>query len=345
MWSAKSDDELLASLTPEVRDAAGAILGSPDNGITIRRVELDRPRHRKHNRHHRLLRVHYDRDGAVDEKPVWLKFVTKVQSRFEVHEAAWEQTRELGFFPRPYFKLGSGEREGIIAMEQVQGAAMREAFLRRAALRSTGRLYELFGSLGSSLRTFHDSWRPFGELRLGELTEQIYSDAGDESRLTPGEADRLSGVVREAEQRAGGADLMLPTIRLHHDCTLRNVIVRPERLPCLVDLDSMRSEPKPRWYDIAVFLVNLESQLRYSPLVAPREVATAWDRFWEAYAGAALPDDLTLDNAHALLLLMKADMYVRPKRPVPRVYRGYPASRYVDRLKDSLLRGSHSVLR
>jgi hypothetical protein len=123
------------------------------------------------------------------------------------------------------------------------------------------------------------------------------------------------------------------------------VVVRRDGSPCLLDLDSMPAPANSRWYDLSVFLVNLESQIKYAPLCDAAAVARAWRSFWSGYAGARIPDGLSVDQARALLFLVKFEyVFQGTWLSVFDVYTDRLATRYLRRLKASLVAGEHFAL-
>jgi hypothetical protein len=327
MRSETSEQDLLPALDALVRehaaeifDGAGAQPVEPELTITGRLLE-------RGDRHHRVLTV---RHGA-SSKRVWLKFRSDFRELYEIHRATWNGTQNAPLFPRPYFHAEIPPVE-LLAMEYLEGRPLRELLLRRAATRRARSLDRVFGELGTRLRVFHDA----SEATSSKPVRDIAANA---RRLAKG-GDDLIEQISGAESRAG-ADTALPLIKIHHDCSLRNMIVTGEGEPRLVDLDSMRAAPDSRWYDIATLLINLESQAKYAPVVSARAVAPAWRAFWRSYLDGGPPDGLSIDAAHALLYLTKVEYLLggtfRP--PLFEVYTGRIAARYLRRLERALVAG------
>jgi hypothetical protein len=344
MSSARSEADLLSALRELVQENAESVLGLPAEQLELERLSLSRPLRRKHNRHHRALSVRYRSTGGRREMRIWLKFVTYVRSRYDVHVTAWHQTRDRGLFPRPYF-YAEWNGDGVIGMELVEGASLRDLFLRNALGRRSAALGTVFAALGTALRAFHDSSQPTGFRPMSDLEENVRRLAKSTEHLTRDERERTLESIACAAVRAGAGRTRLPSIRVHHDCTLRNVVVRDDGSPCLVDLDSMRAPPKSRWYDVVGFLINLESQIKYAPLGDPRAIAAAWRSFWSGYLGAGLPDGLSLEQIDAVLFLIKVEYLLGGTwRPLYEIYTGFPSARYIRRLKASLLDGEYLIL-
>jgi hypothetical protein len=341
MSSARSDDELLTVLRDLVRDNADKVFRVPGDQVSVEEVSLGRRLHENqtYNRHHRTLTVRYARPGERGEQRIWLKFLPRGRALFDTHAAVWEQTRGVcDIFPRPYFH-GQWSGGGVIGMELVAGASLRSLFLRRALLRRRTALSAVFATFGRALRAFHDSSDPSRFASMGQLAENAREAAILSAHLSPHERDQVLASVAAAA-RAGGERTGVPLILVHHDCSLRNVLVRDTGSPCLVDLDAMPSTVRPRWYDVAVFLTNLESQTKYGPLGDAGSVTAAWRGFWTGYTQSGLPDDMSAGQVRAVLFLIKVEyVFNGPWLPVFDVYTGVLASRYLRRLKDSMLRG------
>jgi hypothetical protein len=345
MLSARSEADLLTSLRELVQDNAETLFGVTGNQLRVEHMSLSKAFHRKHDRYHRALTVHYSRDGETREKRIWLKFLADVRTLYDIHTAVWNQNRDGSpLFPQPYF-YGQWSGGEMIGMELVEGAPLRGLLLRRAFTRRSPVLSPVFAALGEALRAFHDSSKPAGFRSVDDLEENARRGARGTEHLTRAERERMLQLIASAAVRAGGSRTRLPLIPVHHDCTLRNVVVNREGSPRLVDLDSMVAPWKSRWHDVAVFLDNLESQVRYAPLVDAGAIATSWRSFWSGYAGVALPNDLSPAQVDALLFLMKVEyVFDGPWRPLFETYTGVLASRYLRRLKLSLLRGEHRIL-
>jgi hypothetical protein len=342
MSSATSDAALASYLRELIRDNAESLFGIAAGEPHVEQLALSRPHGRNHsqNRYHRTLTVRYATAGGLREKRIWLKFLKSRRVVYDIHVAAWNRTRDAGrLFPRPYF-YGEWRGEAVMGMELVDGTSLRDLFLRRALVRRSGSLDAAFTALGRALRAFHDSSEASGARSTNDLAENACRLASGTAHLAPGERDRALERIRSAAVVAGGDRTQLPLIRVHHDCTLRNVLVRHDGSPCLVDLDSMPAPCKSRWYDVTVFLINLESQIKFAPLCDAETIAAAWRSFWSGYAGAGLPDGLSLEQAQAVLFLTKVEYaFEGAWLPVFEFYGGLLANRYLRRLKDSLLAG------
>lgn len=344
MSSARSDAQLLSSLRGLVEDNADKVLGVAGGQIRVEQLDLSQPRNQKPGRHHRALTVRYYREDERREKRIWLKFLKDSRTRYAKHTAIWNQTHEVcNLFPQPYFYVECNQT-GMIAMELIEGRTLRDLFLPRMLIRRAVALSSVFAALGTALRAFHDSSRPAAFRAADDLSDHVRRLATDAEQLGHDERARLLDRIAAAAERAGGSAVRLPLIPIHHDCTMRNVVVRPDGTPCLLDVDAIVASPKTRWHELAVFLINLESQSKYAPLAHATSIAAAWRSFWTGYLDAGRPDGLSLAQVHAVLFLTKVDFLLAGTwRPLPEIYPGFLGARYLSGLKTSLLRGEHLI--
>jgi hypothetical protein len=67
----------------------------------------------------------------------------------------------------------------------------------------------------------------------------------------------------------------------------------------------MRSGTDLRWLDMAYFLLNMDSQLKWHPLVTAEMLAELSREFWRGYAGEHLPDSLMPEQVIAILYILR----------------------------------------
>jgi hypothetical protein len=345
MPSAPSDPELLPILRGLTERNAADILGRTGDDVRVQRLRLGGRRHERTQRHHRRLSVRFLSDGTAVDREVWLKFVTAPRRRYDVHATAWARTRgACPMFPQPYF-FAEWQGGGLVGMEVVEGTSLRSLFLRGMLARRTPEMNATFTALGRALRVFHDAAEPEDARPVTELEERMAQLIADTGYLARPDRERLAALVAGAVERAGGGRTRLPLIPIHHDCVIKNVVVRADGSVCLLDLDSMCASRKSRWYDVVVFLINLESQIKYAPLSDGTAIREAWRAFWTGYTAAGPPDGLAPEQITALLFLVKAEYLLGGTwRPLFEIYTGTLAARYVRRLTASLLQGQHLAL-
>ncbi|NIM98702.1 MAG: phosphotransferase [candidate division Zixibacteria bacterium] len=324
------------------------IFAGADHDLTILQVSVSRPFHRRGDRYHQILRIKYETQGGVYTKRIWLKYRNDLARSYQIHRAVCKELEEeKRFFPQPYF-YGESHRNGksVVGMEFVTGASLRNMVIRNAVYKGREVLEEIFSEVGAALRTFHDSSKSSGLRLVGELADNARSVTERSKYLSKEEREEVIGWIGMAERRAG-AEMQLPLIKIHHDWILRNILITDTGSPYIVDLDSMRAPDNSRWYDVTCFLINLESQLKYRPLISRGKLANLWKSFWQGYAEELVPEGLSENQVMALIYLIKVEYLfggtMRP--PLFETYNKLLGRRYLNNLRDAVTRGEYSTLR
>jgi len=192
----------------------------------------------------------------------------------------------------------------VLATAYVRGATLRNKLLLLAPLRQTARLLPIFHSTGAKMRRFHDAFVSSDSIEVAPLLESTAALL----RETPYFSTPEKAAVAAHLDRYGAAlDLpRLPAIQVHNDWILRNIIVAADGVDYVVDFDSMRAQADLRWLDVAYLLLNIESQIKWFPLVTAGMLAELSRAFWHGYAGdAGLPDNLSPEQLVALLYVLR----------------------------------------
>jgi hypothetical protein len=284
------------------------ILGAEAGLVRLASVSVSAPFLVNDDRHHRVARIRYEGESGERRLSVWLKFRPGLEASFENHRLAWAaMDRDRSFLPRPYFFHRSEDKAVcVVGLEHVPGITMRRAVLLGALTNDRERLGALFCAFGARLRSFHDALAtPTGRnvaAIVGRLTEAIAAAScleDDERARAIANVERAGDVV--------GRDTDLQLTRSHNDLTMRNVILRPDGSITVVDCDSLQRPGETRWHDVAHFLLNLGSVVRYYPLFRPAFVARLSAAFLAGYRGQGYPGRLSEARMHAVLRLIKAE--------------------------------------
>ena len=133
----------------------------------------------------------------------------------------------------------------------------------------------------------------------------------------------------------------LPRVQVHNDWILRNIIIAKDGTDYVVDCDSMRSGTDLRWLDMAYFLLNMDSQLKWHPLVTAEMLAELSREFWYGYADEHLPDSLTPEQVIAILYILRLRCLLggTTRPPYFQVMEGSFDRRVLRRLKESVVSG------
>jgi tRNA A-37 threonylcarbamoyl transferase component Bud32 len=339
MWLAKSEMVSHARIRELLMQNAPSVLGPTIEDDRVLQVAISGPLYLRGDRSHRILTVKYRKSRTINKKKLWLKCRPQFGTLYEIHTAAYSRLRETrNILPQPYF-CAEFDGQSLIAMEFVEGTSLRNLLLRGAVCGRSTALKDVFWKVGAAIRKLHDSSKVSGMKTVGELADNARRVTDQSRYLTSEEKAAVIGNIAVAETRAD-SHCSLPLIKIHNDCTLRNIVIRTNGSPCFVDLDSMRAPDNSRWYDVGCFLINLESQTKYSLLGHSRIIVNMWKSFWTGYVEKGRPDGLSEKQITALIYLIKVEYLLggtmRP--PLFEVYKGVLASRYLKRLKDALLR-------
>ena len=227
-----------------------------------------------------------------------------------------------------------------LAMEFVEGTSLRNLLLRNAVLYPGRALRETFRKVGAAMRVFHDSAHASGVMLVDELAENARRVTEGSGYLVQVDREKIMSEVDSAKMRVR-SQRQLPLIRIHNDWILRNIMITDNGYPYIVDLDSMRAPDNSRWYDVTCFLINLESQIKYWPIVRAGFLMDMWENFWQGYSGKELPDGLSESEIWPIIYLIKVEYLfggtIRP--PLFEVYGGVLGSCYVRQLKKAVKRG------
>jgi Ser/Thr protein kinase RdoA (MazF antagonist) len=192
----------------------------------------------------------------------------------------------------------------------------------------------------------HDAFEPSGDVPARSIVAATRSLAETTDRLAaPAKASILAHVERHARSLAEVGDL--PLRRTHGDWILRNVVVDEAGRDRVVDCDSMRAGDNLRWYDIAYLLINLESQMKWSPLLRRSDLAPLWRSFWNGYRGHDHAiEGLSGDQMAALLYLARVQYLLGGTIRVPlhQMFGGGLGRRYLRALVAGLAAGEPALL-
>jgi len=275
-----------------------------DDEIQILDVELGPPRNPRWGSYHRGLTIRYRRDGRAAALNLWLKFRPGLDALLPVLED-YDRRLDRPVFPRPYFAWRSPDGEPtFLATGRIDGVLLRDRLLRLAPLRQSAHLLPVFRSNGAKMRAFHDAFDAEQVAPVGNLVGRLADLARRSPHLAAPERDAVAAHLARAAGRLG-VDA-LPAIRTHDDWVLRNIIVAPDGTDYVIDAGGLQGTPKWRWYDIGLFLLNLDFQLKWAPVTTRSMMTRLWRDFWEGYVGErGLPDGLVPAQVPPLLYLVR----------------------------------------
>jgi hypothetical protein len=275
-----------------------------EDEVQIIDVELGPPQNHRWGSHHRGLTVRYRRDGRPAALDLWLKFQPGLDTLFPLLED-YERRLDRPVFPHPYFAWRAPDGEpGFLATGRVEGMLLRDRLLRLAPVRQSARLAPVFRSNGAKMRAFHDAFAAEEAVAVAGAVQHLADLVERTPQLLAAERETVAAHLARAADRLGVT--VLPAIRTHDDWVLRNIIVAPDGTDYVIDAGGLQRPPKWRWYDIGLFLLNLDFQLKWAPLTTRAMMTRLWRAFWQGYVGErGLPDGLAPPQAEAVLYLVR----------------------------------------
>lgn len=344
-----NNEALLHWLQDQVDQNRQSIFGDGNHCFRIIQVGISRPLHRKStgvdDRYHRIFKVTYETNRGLYTKKIWLKFIDDFERLFNIHCAIYDQFQGgRKFFPKPYFH-GKCDGDCVIAMEFVEGVSLRSMLIKNVAYHRIKPLEKVFLRMGTGMRAFHDSSTSSGVRLVGELADNARRVTGKSQYLTDAERKELIRHIGLAERQAD-PQTELPMIKIHNDWVMRNILIKNTGAFYVVDLDSMGAPDNSRWYDLSYFLINMESHLKYWPIVGRTSLVNLWKNFWQGYSEKGVPEALSKKQLKAIMNLIKIEYLfggtIRP--PLFEIYKKFLGPRYVRNLKKAIMRGEYSTL-
>jgi hypothetical protein len=303
--SIESQYESFARIAPSLvlRNKA-RIFPNTHDLVEVLDIELSRPKFVRGDRYHCQLTVHYRIDGVAKTMRMWLKFRPQLHALLPVLDA-YHARLNGQVFPKAYFAwCALDTNTAVLATAYVQGATLRNKLLMLALLRQTSRLCSIFRSTGAKMRRFHDAFPSSESIEIAPLVNSTAALLRETTYFS--EPEKIS-IRSHLERYAGALSIRaLPAIQVHNDWILRNIIVAADGVDYIVDFDSMRARADLRWLDVAYFLLNIASQLKWAPLVTAGSLAELSHEFWRGYVGEAdPPDSLSPEQMAAILYLVR----------------------------------------
>jgi len=348
MWLGKNNADLLLWLEQMVQNNRRAIFGHCNDGLRIVQLSVSRRLRRRGDRYHQVVHIRYATSKGMYRKKLWLKVRKGFGELYRIHCDLYERLEGFGkVVPEPYF-YDEGCRGGegsVIGMEFLEGTSLRNILLKKAVCGGLRSLTSVFSEVGAGMRIFHDTSRSSGVKRVRELADNARRVTNCSPYVSE---DQRRELVRhiDAAERSAGAGTELPLIKIHNDWILRNLLIMRDGGVRVVDLDSMRAPDNSRWYDLCYFLINVESQLKYWPVMGRAGLLDLWKSFWCGYSEKGLSEALSAKIIIAIMYLIKVEYLfggtIRP--PLFEIYGRCLGRAYLRQVKESVIGGAYSTL-
>ena len=347
LMSSDLDDQRLTSIVRDLFVANSArIFASSTVVVDDISVEIGRKMHAREDIYHRPVLVR----GATNRGPfkfeLWLKWRPSIATIFPLLAELYQR---LGseVFPRPFFAWRSHSgADSFLLLERVDGRTLRNKFLQDSILRLDTSIDDLFYSSGEKMRRFHDTFKANKSVEIRLLFDNIAALVSASNLLNS--TQKLNILFQLRAYFHDFSDVKtLPVVKIHHDWTLRNILIDQRKRPIVIDFDSMQAPDDLRWYDVGCFLLNVESQLKWTPLVSRRMIVSAWKAFWMGYMTATgSPDDLSKRQIAAILYLVRVSYLVGGtfRRPYIEKFTSPLSRRFIKSMLRGLEEGRYSYL-
>lgn len=314
--------------------------------LRVESVEFGKSSTYRGTNFHLPLTVHAKADNESYDAELWLKSQKGLNRVFPLLSTYYELLG-ANVFPKPIFAWGSQSgSESILVMSRVNGKCIRDILLKRTLLRRADSLAPIFVSNGNKMRRFHDAFPASGQVPTSSIFENTAQLLRSTQHLNFTEKTRI--LLHLDRHRSTLSDVnTLPLFKLHHDWILRNILVDEDGIDVVIDFESMQYPDNLRWYDVGCFLMNVESQLKWSPLFNIGTLRQVWRSFWRGYTEAAgVPDGLNGDQVAALLYVVRLNyLYGGTFRSADLDrFTGFHDRRFFRSVRQSVLAGHHTEL-
>lgn len=332
--------ELLQKLVEENKFE---IFAKKNEKVEIIKLSLGRILYKHPNSYGRILKIKYLFDGVQNTKKIFVKIRKKYDLSPDTYMKIYEQfKREDQFMPKLYFyKTLDDSDETIIGMEYISGMSLRNQLLFKAFIRRASDLSHIFFENGKKMRLFHASQREKGKKKIGELLSETKNKLKSSRFFSASEKKMIQQHLLNIEQELD-ASLRLPLIHIHHDWTLRNILVKQAGKLMVIDLDSVEWAPAWCWNDVVYFLFNIESQIKYWPFIKKNDLKYLWEQFLGGYLNSINDESLTKELLGKLFYLIKLDHWI-DSFSISTYYNRGLGKLYVRRFKKSLQRGHYTI--
>jgi len=227
-----------------VEQKKAEIFGRDHSGLKIIQLSFGRILYKHPNSYGRILQIKYLFDGVPKTKDIFIKFRKKYNLSPDKYMEIYNKfTEEEQFLPKLYFYITlEATDETVIGMEYIRGTALRNILFLKVIFGKTLELKDIFFENGAKMKRFHSSQREKGKSTVGELLTKIRNKLNSSPFFNTTEKEKIHQHLLNME-RDVDPSLKLPLINIHHDWTLRNLIVREDGKLLVIDLDSIEWAP------------------------------------------------------------------------------------------------------
>lgn len=345
MFTKKNKKFYLNLLHKLIEKRKAEIFENDNSRINKIKLSLGRRLYQHPYSYGRILTIHYLYEDVIKTKEIFTKFRRDYNLSPDTYMKIYNKfSKEDQFLPKLLFYLNIEETgETVIGMEYIKGVTLRSLVLRKAILRRISDLSVIFFENGKKMQLFHASQGKKESRPIGELLNNIQKKLNSSNFFIESEKEVIYQNILRIKENIDFSQ-KLPVVNIHHDWTLRNILItRNDARLLVIDLDSVQWAPTWCWYDIVFFLINIESQIKYWPFLKIKDLALLWEQFLRGYCDNGKCEQITREELGRLLYLVKVD-HLTDTYSIAGFYNRGLGKLYVKRLKEALLKGQYTLL-
>lgn len=291
-----------------------------------------------------------DGTGLRNRVNLWAKKVEEPARAFDAINTLYGLLEKKGLHqpvPKPFFH---DPGMGLLFMERIPGRCLLSA-IAAGCVWSGDRLFDRYREALVAIGRWMASWHSVASVgkstTLGSMLPAI-EGALDGPHFSVEERNRL----REHLRRLAGSAIAhaeWPLVTPHNDITLRNLFIDEDRFH-IIDWDAMVHPRFPRqaivWWDLITLLMNIESLMRFRPLISREKLRDLCSCLWRGYMDARSGAQVGLEEFRKSIMFVVVLRYycgLGADRPLYRIYRRNLGWRYSNAVRRRLLAGSGSL--
>jgi hypothetical protein len=297
--------------------------------------------------------IRYSDNKEIRTKTIWTKAVELPRESHQALERAFAGAASRGIagpIPKPYFydedskRIFMDMRTGI----NLLGLTLRYSF--KANIFPNENLRKLFYQIGHWLQKYHATAKTEETINLRVVVNGVIRELSSSSEFGHREKEVLSNTLKEISNRKI-SEQEIPLVSPHNDFTLRNLFVQKNGGFYIIDWDAMVHPKFSRktlcWWDLTTLIINLQSMLRFSPVIGRDRIGNLCDAILDGYFHG---NDMTKSASPKEFLQSVYYVYtlrywlgIESDRPLSKIYSKRMGRRYAEKLRQLLLNGKADI--
>jgi tRNA A-37 threonylcarbamoyl transferase component Bud32 len=283
---------------------------------------------------------------------LWAKKVEKPEAAFTSINTLYQLTINAGIqdpIPKPYLYDSD---TNIVVMEAISGENLRNILYKHASFidffhekNIINSFYDIGKWLGQFSKVSSTGKNETLKSYILPLLEKLKSDES----FNKNERKKVEKNILKI-LNAPISKIYFPQVKPHNDFTLRNIFINDDGFN-IIDWDSMVHPCFPEetlcWWDVTCFILNIQSLLRYSPLVSKNRINNLCKVFVDGYISSNREFSSVNTNDYfdsiMYVFTLKYWLKIDTDRPLYEIYNNNLGWRYINTLKSSLTNG-HSFV-